>query len=179
MRLIPGGPTTLLDIGCGTGTDLLFWTAQGVHEADLAGTELVNARASIASDALPRASIVTVEGFDLPFDDSRFSATTASLVLSSIPDAHDRRLLFSEMLRVTKPGGVVAIYDFRIRKPSNRFVVAMTAREAARLGGSPDERWAAGPLMPAADLALRLPPVISKWVIAALPRTHVMYVWRR
>jgi SAM-dependent methyltransferase len=167
----------ILDVGCGAGDDLAHWRGLGVHEANLAGTELVSGRAAAAAAKLPLAQIVTTRGFALPFGSASFDLTTASLVFSTITDAALRAELFSEMLRVTAPGGAVAIHDFCVRKPTNRAVVAMTRGRAAALGHKPTIAWAAAPFLPALPLALRLPPVVRERLLGLLPRTHATYVW--
>lgn len=174
-----GESLRVLDVGCGTGTDLELWRSMGVPEENLAGTELIRDRAAEASARLPSAEIVQVEGFTLPFASERFQLTTASLVLSTILDAERRRLLFSEMMRVTARGGVVAIYDFRLRKPTNLAVTAITRSRAARMGRNPDQVKLAAPFLPALPLVLRLPLALRSGLLRLLPRTHVMYLWRR
>lgn len=174
-----GERLSVLDVGCGTGNDLALWRSMGVPEENLAGTELVRDRAAEASARLPSAEIVLTEGFTLPFASERFHLTTASLVLSTILDPGRRRLLFSEMIRVTAPGGVVAIYDFRVRKPTNRAVTAITRSRAARMGRNPDQVQLAAPFLPALPLVLRLPRALRRGLLRLLPRTHVMYLWRR
>lgn len=169
----------VLDVGCGTGSDLAFWRSTGVPDEDLAGTEVLPERAAEAKARLPSAEIVLTEGFTLPFAAGRFRLTTASLVLSTILDAGLRRLLFSEMMRVTAPGGIVAVYDFRVRKPSNHGVTAITRSRAAHLGRDPDEVRSAAPFLPLLPLVLRLPRPLRGRVLPLLPRTHAMYLWRR
>jgi SAM-dependent methyltransferase len=168
----------VLDVGCGGGADLEFWRSMGVPESQLAGTELVPARAAAAAALLPKANIVLTYDFALPFEDDAFDVTTAALVLSTITQTGLRRGLFQEMLRVTRAGGVVAVYDFRIRKPSNRAVTPITPTRARALGGDPASVRLAAPFLPALPLVLRLPRVARDLAIKLLPRTHAMYVWR-
>jgi ubiquinone/menaquinone biosynthesis C-methylase UbiE len=168
------------DVGCGSGSDLAYWRDLGVEEARLAGTELLADRAAAARAALPAADIRLVDSYELPFDSNQFALTTASLVFSLIKSAEDRAQLFREMSRVTEPGGAVAIYDFRVRKPTNREVVALTAPRVRALSGShPDAVWSAGPFLPLLPLALAMPPPVGTLLLRALPRTHALYAWRR
>lgn len=175
---LPFADIAVCDIGCGTGTDLIQWRDSGVRESQLAGTELIAGRAEFARKALPAADIRLVEGFDLPFPSGGFDVCSAALVFSSVlPEAWRRRLI-SEMARVTRPGGVVIVYDFVIRKPWNRNVTAVSSRQLRRLWRPADHRRPAAPFLPALDLALQLPPQVRGPLIAALPRTHRMWVWR-
>lgn len=168
----------ILDVGCGTGGDLAFWHEQGVNQGRLFGTEILPERAAVAAAQLPTATIVPVDGFTLPFDQGAFQVVSASMVLSSIVDDGARALLFAEMLRVTSPGGLVAVYDFRVRKPGNRSVVAMSRRRIAAFGHPPDAALPAGPFLPILPAVLNLPRVARGPALRLLPRTHVLYVWR-
>ena len=169
----------ILDAGCGTGGDLAYWRDQGVSADRLSGTEILLERAAAAAELLPGATIVAVDGFTLPFEDGAFELASASMVHSSIVDESARAHLFGEMLRVTSAGGLVAIYDFRVRKPWNSSVVAMNRARVAALGRPPDAAWPAAPFLPMLPAVLRLPSVLRKPALRALPRTHVLYLWRR
>lgn len=168
----------ICDVGCGGGSDLARWSDLGVPAWRLFGTELVAERAEAARRALPRASIATVNGFDIPYPDHSVDVVTASLVLSSIVDAAGRRALLAEMRRVAGPTGLIAIYDFRVRKPWNRNVVAISRRELAAALGAPSEEHRLGPFLPLLDVALKLPPPLRGAAIKLLPRTHRLWIWR-
>ncbi|HYN63796.1 MAG TPA: class I SAM-dependent methyltransferase [Candidatus Limnocylindrales bacterium] len=169
----------ILDVGCGTGGDLAFWHEQGVNQGRLFGTEILPERAAVAAAQLPTATIVPVDGFTLPFDRGAFQVVSASMVLSSIVDDAARALLFAEMLRVTSSGGAVAVYDFRVRKPGNHSVVAMNRRRVTAMGGRPDAVWPAAPFLPLLPAVLKLPAALRNPIVRVLPRTHVLYLWRR
>jgi ubiquinone/menaquinone biosynthesis C-methylase UbiE len=174
-----GKPTRLsfCDVGCGSGTDLEYWHQKGVPAASLFGTELLEGRAETARDRVPGASIASVAGFDVPFDDASMDVVTASLVLSSILDPAAQIGLLREMRRVLKPSGVLAIYDFRIRKPWNRRVVPVRDELLSDALGPPSHRYALAPLLPILDLALKLPSSARARFLSRLPRTHSLWVW--
>jgi SAM-dependent methyltransferase len=174
----PLADLAICDVGCGGGTELMRWRDAGVPEAQLAGTELVAERAALAEAALPRADIQLVHDATLPFANDRFDVSTASLVLSSILDAGMRRQLLQEMARVTAPGGIVAVYDFRIRKPWNPHVAAITEGELTGAWRAPDRVVKLGRLLPALKFALRLPQPIASAAVKLLPRTHRLWVWQ-
>ena len=174
----PHSELRICDVGCGDGTELVHWRDAGVPEGLLAGTELVPERARRASAAVPSADVRLVHDDRLPFADDAFDLCSASLVLSSIKDQTIRVDLLREMARVTAPGGAVVVYDFRVRKPWNRNVAAVTTRELTRAWRAPDRVIRAGPLLPALRLALRLPPRLARIAIRPLPRTHRLWVWR-
>ena len=171
---------SVCDVGCGDGGDLSFWRDAGVPVGSLAGTEIVAENARKAHSTVAGADIRLVDSFELPFEDGRFLVTTASLVLSTILDSSLRRKLFQEMVRVTAPEGVVLVYDFKVRKPGNRNVLALNRRRARLLGGGPPyAEWHAAPFLPALPAVLRLPPLVRRLGLRLLPRTHVLYAWPR
>ena len=170
---------SVCDVGCGRGDDLAFWRDAGVPVTSLAGTEIMAENVSQATAAVPGADVRRVDSFELPFADAAFVVTTASLVLSTILEPSLRRMLFREMIRVTALGGVVLVYDFSVRKPTNRNVVALDRHRVGALGEAPDAAWHAAPFLPLLPTALRLPAPLRRMALAVLPRTHVLLAWRR
>jgi len=168
----------ICDVGCGVGSDLQRWHELGVPERQLSGTELIPDRAEAAGRALPGASIEYVDGFHVPFADGAFDLVTASLVFSTVVNPAGRRRLATEMRRVTSPGGLIAIYDFRIRKPWNRNVRPVGDRDLTAVLGPPWRRIAVSPFLPLLDLALRLPSRMARRLVRVLPRTHRIWMWR-
>lgn len=178
-HLPPLAALTVCDVGCGAGADLARWAELGVGESRLFGTELVEERAAAAGSRLPGASVATVDGFRIPFPDGSFDLVTTALVLSSILDPLGRQALLTEMRRVAKPSGVVAIYDFRIRKPWNPNVVAIRADELRAVLGPPTVVHRLAPFLPLLDLALKLPRRLRGPATYLLPRTHRLWIWDR
>ena len=175
----PLGELTVCDVGCGRGWDLERWRSLGVTEDRLSGTELIGERADAARRALPGASIARVEGFEIPFADESFDLVTASLVLSSIRDRAGRRALLAEMWRVTRRGGVLAIYDFRWRKPWNPNVLGVSDSELASALRPPNAEYRLAPFLPLLDASVRLPRPLASALVAVLPRTHRLWAWTR
>lgn len=173
------GELSICDVGCGGGADLAAWRDFGVPEGQLAGTELVPERALLAQQRLPRADVREVDGVELPFAPESFDICTASLVISTIGSVDDRGHLLREMERVTRPGGIVAVYDFRVRKPWNRSVKAVSTHHISELLREPDAVEEAAPFLPILELALRLPRPLRVTVTRLLPQTHRLWIWRR
>lgn len=168
----------ICDVGCGAGSDLERWKTLGVPEHQLHGTELIPERAEATRRALPEASIARVDGFKIPFADAAFDLVTASLVLSSVIDPDARLTLAHEMRRVTRSGGLIAIYDFCIRKPWNHDVRPVGDAELQSALGPPWRGEAVSPFLPALDVALGLPPALARVLVSLLPRTHRLWLWR-
>ena len=98
----------VLDVGCGTGS-LTSALAEFAPGAEIVGIDHSQAYVDHARATVPAAVRLTFEQGDaaaLPYADGVFDAALSLLVLNFVPDAEKAA---SEMARVTKPGGVVAL----------------------------------------------------------------------
>ncbi|GAA5025820.1 class I SAM-dependent methyltransferase [Microbacterium fluvii] len=117
-------PGALLDVGCGPGA-LTAVLARRAGEEQLSGVDPSESFAAAASARFPLADIRRASAEALPFADAVFSATLAQLVVHFMADADAGA---REMLRVTRPGGVVAacVWDFAGgRAPQSLFFSAL------------------------------------------------------
>lgn len=174
----PVSDLRICDVGCGDGGDLKFWEERGARAQNMSGTELLSGPLETAQSRLPGVDLRLVNSFELPFADDAFDLVYGSMVLSSILDARARRTLFAEMERVAAPGGIIAIYDFRIRKPGNSHVVSMTRRRIRELGRVPGLMQPLTPVLPILPALIRLPGWLQRPLLYALPRTHALWIWR-
>ena len=97
----------LLDVGCGVG---LFLCAAEQRGALVAGTDTAVERLEIARWALPDADLrvggLVEPGEALPFDNGTFDVVTTG---ASVHDGTDRAAVLTELVRVVRPGGRVAV----------------------------------------------------------------------
>jgi SAM-dependent methyltransferase len=102
----------VLDVGCGTGA-LAFAVRDATKTAYVEGIDLSLAYIARAKDQNtdPRVYFGTGDAQALNFSDARFDRTMSLLVVNFIPD---RERALKEMIRVTKPGGIVsaAVWDY-------------------------------------------------------------------
>src|SRR6187431_855961 len=121
-RLPHGGRA--LDVGCGPGA-LTERLAARYGEAEVAGVDPSASFVAAAAARHPWADIRHGVAEHLPFDDEIFAATLAELVVHFMTDAAAG---VREMVRVTRPGGVVAacVWDFAGgRAPQSPFFAAL------------------------------------------------------
>jgi SAM-dependent methyltransferase len=103
----------LLDCGCGPGS-ITLGLATAVAPADAIGVDR-SARAIELANALTKAQGVANASFReadvhaLPFESETFDAVFAHALLQHLPDP---QRAVTEMARVLKPGGVIALADF-------------------------------------------------------------------
>jgi SAM-dependent methyltransferase len=165
-----------VEVGCGSGSNLLELLRMGFRPEHLAGIELLPGRHAEACARLP-ASIDVYLG-----DASRFEfGPTQDLVLaftvfSSILDDAFQQRLAGAMWRWLKPGGAVLWYDFMVNNPRNRDVRGVPLRRVRALfpDASVDAmRVTLAP--PLARAACRVHPGLYT-VLGAAPflRTHLL-----
>lgn len=101
LRYVPGG--RVLDLGCGVGHDLARLERAGLTPVGVDLSHIALRRAYEQSPAVVRA-----DGARLPFRDDSFDGCRIERVLQHVPDPG---LIVDEILRVVRPGGVVAVLD--------------------------------------------------------------------
>ncbi len=111
IALAPG--QSVLDVGCGPGTDLfdmveLVGPAGRLAGLDASEVMIAEARQRAMDLHLP-ISFEVGEVQALPFPNDTFDVCRAARLLEHLPDA-ERAL--AEMVRVTRPGGRIAVFDF-------------------------------------------------------------------
>ncbi|MDP2696608.1 class I SAM-dependent methyltransferase [Thalassospira sp.] len=95
----------LLDVGCGTGS-LTLAAATRYPDANILGIDLLSDYLHEAlMHSAPNARFETADATALPYADHSFEAAFSQLVLN---DLEDSRKAVDEMVRVTRPGGVIA-----------------------------------------------------------------------
>jgi SAM-dependent methyltransferase len=95
----------ILDVGCGTGRMSFALAERGDH-ASIVGIDVSDVYLDFARsrNEYPRTTFEVADATALPFSDDEFDRVVSQLVLQFVPDAASAA---AEMLRVTRPGGVV------------------------------------------------------------------------
>jgi arsenite methyltransferase len=103
---VPAG-STIIDIGCGAGTDLLLAANTVGPQGRAIGVDMTDSMLRKAKAAAAEAGISNVElrrgdALDLPVESASVDVVISNGVLNLAPD---KRRAFSEVLRVLRPGG--------------------------------------------------------------------------
>jgi SAM-dependent methyltransferase len=124
FRLKPG--KRLLDAGCGFGFALRTWGPYCLPRGKLTGLDrdrklLAQAARFCNKEGLGRAAcLVAGDIYQMPFDDGAFDMTMAHVVFCHLADPVKA---LDEMIRVTKSGGCIAVFDNAIAgSPSSGWV---------------------------------------------------------
>lgn len=117
------GPTTAvraLDVGCGVGvTDAYL----GGRFAALEGVDTSEAAVERAASTNPSVRYRSYDGDSLPYEDGRFDVAFAICVLHHVPPIQRARFA-SEIRRVVRPGGLVAVFEHNPLNPLTRLAVS-------------------------------------------------------
>jgi arsenite methyltransferase len=114
----------VLDLGCGRGAVLLLAAqrlstgrATGVdlwQQQDQSGNSLSAAQRNAQAEGIgERVVLETADMRELPFSDATFDVVVSSLAIHNIPTAEGRARAVREAIRVLRPGGKIALADFR------------------------------------------------------------------
>jgi SAM-dependent methyltransferase len=130
--LLPLTGHKVLDAGCGDGSVLWQLLRYGARLEDLLGVDLLQDRVETAKAQLPGADIRAGDVQMLPYADASFDLVLAFTLLTSVTGAAARGRVRAELLRVTRPGGLILVYDFWIN-PFNRHTRSVRRRELREL----------------------------------------------
>jgi len=118
--LQPVRDKTVLEVGCGTGVNLLKFILLGFRPENLTGNELLEDSIDEARRVLPEAiELHPGNALELEIPESSFDVVFQSTVFTSILDDEFQDSLAQKMWSWTKPGGGVLWYDFIYNNPSN------------------------------------------------------------
>lgn len=116
------GDEKVLDVGCGRGllaigaakrargikvTGIDYWSTEDLSGNDSTAT-MANAKAESVAD---RVKVETGDARRLPYQPNSYDVVLSSLAIHNISESEGRDKAILELLRVTKPGGILAVFD--------------------------------------------------------------------
>jgi len=167
----------LLEVGCGSGSNLLELLRLGFAPQHLGGVELLPERYAQARHVLPAAlELHAGDALQLDLPAGSQDAVFASTVFSSLLDDAFQQRLAAAMWRWVQPGGGVLWYDFTVDNPRNadvRGVPLARVRALFPAGRVQAQRVTLAP--PIARAVTRVHPALYTLFNALPPlRTHVL-----
>ena len=116
-RFPAGAPVRALDVGCGDGRLDAMLEPLELHGVDVS-PEMVAA----AAENVPQGRFQVADGTRLPFSDGAFDLTFTVCALHHV-EPPDRPGYMRELARVTRPGGLVVVFEHNPVNPLTRLVV--------------------------------------------------------
>jgi ubiquinone/menaquinone biosynthesis C-methylase UbiE len=167
----------LVEVGCGSGGNLLELLRLGFAAEHLAGVELLPERLAQARRVLPAAlTLHAGDASQLDLDAASQDIVLASTVFSSLLDDAFQQRLADAMWRWVRSGGGVLWYDFTVNNPRNpdvRGVPLKRVRELFAQGQTQAQRVTLAP--PIARVVTRLhPSLYTAFNLVPALRTHVL-----
>lgn len=115
QRLMAGGPTSILDVGVGSGHALLAFaekTSARIVGVDLSMPMIRQARQNL-QDGRIRVQLVRADALSLPFPDGSFEGVVTSFVVDLLP-VEQIPVALSELSRVLAPGGRIVVATMHV-----------------------------------------------------------------
>jgi SAM-dependent methyltransferase len=124
--ILPIEEKKLLEIGCGTGNNLLQFIRLGFLPKNLVGNELLENRIEKARLKLPaELEILPGNALDLTIQEKKFDIVLQSMVFSSILDEEFKFQLANKMWGWISGNGGILWYDFVYNNPWNKDVIGV------------------------------------------------------
>jgi arsenite methyltransferase len=126
-RIALRGDERVLDVGCGRGL-LLVGAARRLVTGKASGLDLwsstdqldnrrdVTLANAAAEGVTERVEVIDGDMRQMPFDTGTFDVVVSNLAIHNVPTSEGRRQAISEIVRVLRPGGRVAIADLAFTK---------------------------------------------------------------
>jgi SAM-dependent methyltransferase len=169
------------EAGCSTGYNLRQILQWGARPENLAGIDLDPAAVDYCRAHAPEIRAHHGSADSIPEPDESFDLSLAFTLFSSVPDEDVSYGIARELFRITRPGGLILVYDLRRRNPGNSKVHRVDQEDIRRWFPKCPLRVQSITLAP--PIARRVAPY-APWLygpLATVPllRTHAMYVLRR
>ena len=125
---------TIIEIGCGTGINLLEFIRLGFLPENLTGIELLPDRVSSAKSKLPSAvNIINDDASRIDASKNKYDIVFQSTVFTSIKNKSYQQKLADVMWELINPGGGILWYDFIYGNPRNQDVCGMPVKSIRQL----------------------------------------------
>lgn len=132
---------SVLDIGCGTGALAVRVRKAGYQ---VAGIDTSKGMLRVLKARTPSVDAVAACSMTLPFADDRFDLVYCVAVMHHIAEETSVQRTLREMIRVTKPGGLLLVWDHNPRNPYWRLLMARVPQDTGEERLIPEKEILAG-----------------------------------
>lgn len=176
MGMTSFSDTKLLEVGCGTGGNLLEFLRLGFQPENLTGIELLEDRVAEANRVLPAGMVRVGDANSVHIPSASQDIVYQSVVFSSLLDDGFRAELAARMWGWVRSGGGILWYDFIYNNPNNPDVRGVPVKQVRNL--FPAGKFSMRRLTLALPIARRVcrihPALYSLFNAFPFLRTHVL-----
>ncbi|MBA4853953.1 methyltransferase domain-containing protein [Emticicia sp. BO119] len=122
----------IIEIGAGTGSNLLFFHRMGIPFTNIYANELLEDRGAVLKKNLPIPNIYIGDACELNYNEE-FDIVFQSTVFTSILDDEFKKKLADTMWEMVKTTGIILWYDFKYNNPNNLDVKGIGKKEIKML----------------------------------------------
>lgn len=164
-----------LEVGCGSAEGLALVALAGLRFLPVVGVDLFLYPGAQARAARQGASLMRADGAALPFSPGVFAVTAQCMLLSSVLSLQNRLAVAREMVRVTRPGGIILSLDLRYPGPPGAGRTTLGLRSVRKLFPHLRLQYSTSHII--------LPPVArllrgSPWICDLLAKLPVLRAYR-
>lgn len=124
----PPTELSVLEIGAGTGVNILYFQNLGIPDEQIHANELLDERVGILRKKFSGINIYSGNALDIP-NNVRFDVVMQSLVFTSVLDKKFKSKLSQKLIGLTSSNGLILWYDFIYDNPFNRDVKGIGKKE--------------------------------------------------
>lgn len=167
----------VLEIGCGSGGNLLQFIKMGFNPDNLTGNELLQDKILIAKNRLPcQVNLIPGDASTLDLEEGAFDIVFQSTVFTSVLDHNLQKTIAQKMWKLTKQGGGILWYDFTYDNPNNPDVKGVTIKRIKELFPEGNMKvWRVTLAPPISRLVTKIHPFLYGFFnVFPFLRTHVL-----
>ena len=123
----------IIDIGCGSASQLINLVSLGFNQDNLFGIDINKVDINFAKKNYPLLNLSLQDATNLDFKNNYFDLTYESTMFVQITNNEISQKIANEMIRITKKGGYLILFDWRYGKFNNANFLACNKRRIKEL----------------------------------------------
>ena len=123
----------IIDIGCGSCSDLINLVSFGFNQRNLYGVDINNSDINFGKTNYPNLNLSNQNAMLLNYEDSFFDLTMESTMFVQLSNRDISKKIAEEMIRITKSKGYILLIDWRYGKLNNPKFLALNKKRVKEI----------------------------------------------